>query len=249
MRITIFDTETTSLEKPFCYNIGYVIYDTETGATLTSKDFVVEQIWHNPELFSTAYYAAKRPIYVARMRSRATKMNKYGYICQEMARDFKAYGVEMAFAYNSAFDEKVFAFNCEWFKCINPFDNIPIKDIRAFAHKYLMSENYFAFCEANQRFTESGNYSTTAETMFQYISGCTDFTEEHTALNDSIIECAILVQCLENGADLNDNIKAKMSIPRKVAQTLTIIDNDKNEYYFDCYGYTVYKGKNVIRLK
>ena len=35
--IMIFDTETTSLEKPFCYNVGYTIRDAETFAELVSK--------------------------------------------------------------------------------------------------------------------------------------------------------------------------------------------------------------------
>ena len=79
MNIVIFDTETTSLEKPFCYNIGYSIRTSE-NQILVEKDFVVEQIWHNLPLFSTAYYAEKRPIYVNRMRARAVKMEKFGYI-------------------------------------------------------------------------------------------------------------------------------------------------------------------------
>ena len=51
MRITVFDTETISTNKPFVYNIGYLIYDTETDKTLLKKDFVVKEIWQNKELF------------------------------------------------------------------------------------------------------------------------------------------------------------------------------------------------------
>ena len=57
MNIMVFDTETTNLEKPFCYNIGYVIMDTESREVRAKRDFVVEQVWHNPMLFTTAYYA------------------------------------------------------------------------------------------------------------------------------------------------------------------------------------------------
>ena len=70
MNIVVFDTENIGLNKPWAYNIGYVIYDTETGEILEEKDFVVEQIWHNVPLFETAYYADKRPLYVRRMRGK-----------------------------------------------------------------------------------------------------------------------------------------------------------------------------------
>ena len=44
MNILVFDTETAgSLNKPFCYNIGYVIANTDTKEILLKKDFVVEQ--------------------------------------------------------------------------------------------------------------------------------------------------------------------------------------------------------------
>ena len=78
--ICIFDTETTSLDKPFCYNIGYIIVDIETGTTLLQRDYVVEQIWHNLPLFQSAYYANKRPLYVSRMRTRLASMSKFGYM-------------------------------------------------------------------------------------------------------------------------------------------------------------------------
>lgn len=249
MNIIIFDTETTDLNKCFCYNIGYVIANTETKDILVKKDFVVEQIWHNLPLFSTAYYADKRPIYVNRMRAKQTKMAKYGYICQEIIRDIKKYDVVSAYAYNSPFDEKVFNFNCDWFKCINPFDTIPVFDVRGFVHCGLVDNDYIAFCESNSKFTESGNYSTTAETVFQYLINDVDFTEEHTALSDSIIEFYILMKSVEKGGlNLLEQYQVKRSITRNVEKILTVQTKDK-AYKFKCNGYTVSRSKDLIKLK
>lgn len=248
MNIVIFDTETTSLDKPFCYNIGYSIRN-ERNEIIIEKDFVVEQVWHNLPLFTSAYYAEKRSIYVSRMKAKKTILNKYGYICQEMIRDFKRYNVEIAFAYNSSFDEKVFAFNCDWFKCSNPFDTIPVKDIRAFAHEYIVNKDYMHFCEINEYFTETGNYSSTAETVYKYISGNNDFEEEHTALADSQIEADILYTCVLNGANLLDEHSAKRSIARKVNRTLHIQTAEQIDYYFDYNSIRINKERTEIKLK
>lgn len=248
MNIVIFDTETTSLDKPFCYNIGYIIVNTEDWENLIERSFVVTQIWHNLPLFNTAYYAEKRPIYVNAMRSRKCVMDKFGYICQTMIKDFRRYNVEMAFAFNSSFDEKVFNFNCDWYKCNNPFDTIPIKDIRGFAHNFLVDENYYRFCEKNSLFTDTGNYSTTAENLFKYISGFEDFEEAHTALEDSKIETVILMECVVNGAKLSENYKAKRSIERNTKRTLHIKTAEQTDYYFDYEKIRINKERTEIKL-
>ena len=247
MNIVVFDTETTSLNKPFCYNIGYSIRNTENDILL-EREFVVEQIWHNLPLFSTAYYAEKRSIYVERMRARKVTMDKFGYICQQMIRDFKAYSVERAFAFNSDFDERVFAFNCDWFKCNNPFDNIPISDIRGFVHEFVVNEEYKQFCEEHELFTETGNYATTAESVYKFIVDCA-FEEEHTALNDSQIEADILYYCLLKGADINTNYSAKRSIERKRIKTLHIQVSNKLDYYFNYESIRINKERTEIKLK
>ena len=50
----ILDTETTSLDKPFCYDLGYCILDTEKMLFVEEKHCVVEQNWHNLPLFESA---------------------------------------------------------------------------------------------------------------------------------------------------------------------------------------------------
>ena len=95
MNIMVFDTETISVNKPYCYNIGYVIYDTDGKKILVKREFVVEQIWNNRPLFDTAYYADKRPIYVNAMRGRQIEMKKYGHIQSQMIRDIQNYKVSI----------------------------------------------------------------------------------------------------------------------------------------------------------
>lgn len=249
MNIVVFDTETTNLEKPFCYNIGYVIVNTDTYEMLVKRDCVVEQVWHNPMLFTTAYYADKREKYVAAMRSRKATMAKYGYICQSMIRDFIKYNVEGAYAFNSPFDDKVFTYNCEWFKCNNPFDNMPIFDIRGYVHHFMVDDNFKAFCEEHEYFTDSGNYSTTAETMYRYLTGNTEFIEDHTALSDSEIESSILLKCIDNGAKVNTAYEVKRSVKREIEKTLTVNTTDGNVFNFPYKTIRINKDKTHIVLK
>lgn len=249
MNVIIFDTETTSLDKPFCYNIGYVIADTDTCEILVKRDFVVEQVWHNPMLFTTAYYADKRDLYVKSLRSRKTSMDKFGYICQRMIRDIKNYEVVSAYAYNSPFDEKVFNFNCDWFKCNNPFDTIPIYDIRGYAHHFLCNDYFKKWCEDNEQFSESGNYSTTAETLFRFISNDIDFAEEHTALADSEIEAEILFSALGAGAVIGTEYKPYRTINRPQKKTFTVKRDKEVIFSEECETIRYMKGKFTIILK
>lgn len=248
MNIMIFDTETTSLDKPFCYNVGYQIIDSATGKTLVAHDYVVEQIWHNLPLFSSAYYADKRPIYIARMRAHQTIMDKFGYICRQMSREIKQFGVEHAYAYNSSFDEKVFSFNCDWYKCSNPFDTVQIHDIRGYVHQFIVNDDYKAFCERQGLFTETGNYSTTAEAVYRYMFD-EDFTEEHTALSDAKIETEILLETVKFGACIQYDEKTLRSIERRVERTLHIRTAEQTDYYFNYEKIRINKERTEITLR
>lgn len=247
-KIVVFDTETTSIEKPFVYNIGYKIIDTETNTCLVKHDFVVEQVWHNKELFTTSYYADKRQEYINRMRAKTCIMAKIGYITQTMCREFKFYQVESAYAYNSSFDDGVFEFNCEWFKVINPFDNIQIFDIRGYIFKTIAFTNeYKYFCDTHKLYTEKGNYSTTAESVYRFITNTPDFVEEHMALADSEIESEILLYCIKRGCEYDQNYKLYRSVPKFANNVLRIKDTNGNIHEFEYNSLTDYKVKNNVK--
>lgn len=248
MNIVIFDTETISVTKPFCYNIGYEIVDTDNRHTLVQHDFVVSETWNNKMLFNTAYYADKQDTYVSRMKGKTVIKKKWLDIITLMAQEFETYKVEHAYAFNSEFDERVFTFNSEWFKTFNPLETLAVHDIRAYAHKYICNTpDYVDFCEQYKLFTDSGNYSSTAETVFKYVSGYTDFVEEHTALADTIIETDILLACIDKGCDICVDLVAKKTLPRKTLQTMVVRDRNGNEHHFDYYTKTTRNG--TIYLK
>lgn len=227
MYYMVLDTETTDINKCFCYNVGYLIFDDMSGEIVKEREFVVEQIWHNLELFQTAYYAEKRPLYIDAMRKRKATLDKWGYIMQEMIRDIRRYHITDAYAYNAPFDDKVFTFNCDWFKTKNPLDTIAMHDIWGYACEVLSSTaEYKLFCETNNRFTESGNYSGNAETAYQFITGNKDFTEMHMGLADCKIEYAILLHCVKNlGLAWNTDYKVVKVLNRVVPHPYSISVN------------------------
>ena len=245
MRVCIVDTETTSIEKPFAYNIGFTIYDTNEKAVLLREDYVAEQIWHNLELFTTAYYADKREGYISAMKSQKCRLEKLGYITQRMKRIIKAYEVTAAFAYNSPFDERVFNFNCDWFKIQNPFDTIPFYDIRGYVHQFMaFTPEYQAFCDEHKYYTENGNYSTNAENVYRFITQNLEFEEAHTALADCEIELQILLWCIDKGAEWNKAYKVYQSVPRKVEKILEVKTAEGEKVRFPYRKIVVYKEKD-----
>lgn len=257
MTILVFDTETTSLNKPFCYNLGYVIYDTDRGEILAQRDFVVEQVWHNRPLFESAYYADKRPQYVRGMRAHEILMNKYGYIQRQMARDIREFKVAGAYAFNSPFDDRVLEFNANYYHCNNALDSVPVYDIRGYAIKFLMNDDYRTFCDRNaevkndtdRKFvTDSDGYKTTAESFYCFLTDNIEFDEAHTALADSEIELHILLECIKRGAEWSADYPAAKSYPREVTKPFTVRVQGQVVMTGDCRTATARKTKKGISI-
>lgn len=227
----VFDTETTSLDKPFCYDVGYSIMDITTFENVKQVHYVIEQTWHNLPLFESAYYKDKRAVYIQLMRQHKIIMDKWGYVMRAMSRDIRNYEITDAYAYNSDFDDKVFTFNCDWFKCNNPLETVAIHDIWGYASAFITNTtDYHMFCEKYQRFTDTGNYKGSAEVVYQYITQNSDFVEAHMGLFDSQIESTILKYCINMGATWATDYKAIKVLPRYNEKPFTIKVNGEIIY-------------------
>ena len=216
MNVLILDTETTSLDKPFCYDISWIIMDSDSGTFIDMSSNVVEQTWHNLPLFESAYYKEKRPKYITMMRNHSAIMDKWGYIMGKLSRDIRRYNINDIYAYNSDFDDKVITFNCDWYKCNNPLDSVAVHDIWGYASAFITNTTeYLNFCEINSCFTDTGNYKGSAEVVYQFLTNNPEFIEEHMGLFDSEIEAKILYNCIQRGAQWATDYKVNKILPRQ----------------------------------
>lgn len=193
----VLDTETISLEKPFVYDLGYVIVN-DNGEIIAKKSYVISQIWNNKELFATAYYANKKPLYYARLKSGYSKKVGWGHAMRYLANDIKKYGITEIYAYNSKFDSRALNFMCSWYKVVNGLGGIEIQDIMNFIKPITKSQDFVNFCETNGYMTahKTPQPQKKAETLYRYLTNNVDYEEEHTGLEDSLIELQILMTAL-----------------------------------------------------
>lgn len=216
MNIIVLDTETISVTKAYCYNLGYVIADVSNNfKVLKKRDYLVGEIYNNNPLFDTAYYAYKRPIYEKRLndKNNCLHLGTWKEIYTILKMDCTHYNVKGIYAYNSKFDEKVLRFNCGYFKI--PYTLVPLHDIMYYAkstiandYRYKLYTTYHANtnnCVNHDKLVrKNGKPKLTAESVYCYISKDYTFKEEHTALNDSEIELEILKYLYRNyGLTLN----------------------------------------------
>lgn len=193
----VLDTETINLEKQFVYDLGYTIADAD-GNVVARKSYVISQVFNNKELFATGYYSNKMPLYLERLANGYSKKVGWGHAMRYLANDIKKYSITEIYAYNSKFDTKAIAFMCGWFNVVNPLGDKEILDIMDFIKPITNTKEYKDFCKENGYMTKHKypRPQMKAETLYKYLTDNVDYEEEHTGLEDSLIELEILLTAL-----------------------------------------------------
>lgn len=112
--------------------------------------------------------------------------------------------IKKIFAYNVTFDKNALKrlYGEEDFEKV--FNSIEFCDIwTAIINSKCMTKKYLNFCIENGFYTDKGNYKTGAEVVYRYLNNCLDFIEDHTGLNDVLIEYQILMQCFKTRKKLD----------------------------------------------
>lgn len=197
MKIIVLDTETLGLQNPTIYELGFVVYDTETNAIIKERDYLIKQVYDNLELFNTAYYSSKRPIYEEMLVSKLIKRVYWGYALNMLLKDIEKYNVSEIYAYNSRFDKNAINHTIQALKGAKGFES-DILDIMNYIQPIVSTQDYQDFCESNGYMTKhkTPRPQKKAETLYRYLTNNTDFIEDHMALLDSQIELTILMTAL-----------------------------------------------------
>lgn len=203
--VMVLDTETTPFREAsyisgknmLTYDIGGVIIDKE-GNIYESFSYVVEEVFFNQQLMNKAYYYDKTPNYIRELASGQRTLKKWLEIKCDLIRLMREYNIKEVWAYNARFDMDTLNATDDYlyhnYQYI-PWD-IEIKCIMRYAECSLFKQkNYRKFCEQNGHLNKAGGIRKSAEVLYKYVSGQWDFDEEHTALEDSLIEAEILVRC------------------------------------------------------
>lgn len=92
-----------SIARPLIYDFGYVICD-RNGEIYDKKQFLIAEIFSVPSIFNTAYYAAKRPIYLEMLKRGKTTIKSWNEVMNYFIDDLRL--CRAIGCFNSMFDLK-----------------------------------------------------------------------------------------------------------------------------------------------
>lgn len=208
----VFDTEVCNCPKidgqldvanGQVYDLGIQIVDKD-GFVYDEYSIVNEDVfWGMPEAMQEAYFADKRPQYVADILAGNRKVLNTWQMYKLVRELCEEYDVKACIAHNARFDIKVLnatmryqtKSRCRWFF---PY-GMQIWDTMKMANDTICKQKrYIQFCNENGYMT---NHATpqvrkTAEIIWRYLMDDVTFEEEHTGLADVAIEAQIFAECI-----------------------------------------------------
>jgi DNA polymerase III epsilon subunit-like protein len=208
--VLVLDTETANtiveengnldMSNVLMYDCGWAIVDTHSGVYV-ERSYVNRDIFcYERELMQSAYYAKKIPQYCAEIQAGKRIMASTYEIRQQMLADMEKYHTNIVVAHNARFDlnalNVILRYTTKskyryWFPYGTEIWDT-MKMARDVMHKM---PTYRQFCEEHNLLTKNGRLSTTAESLYKFITNNPKFVESHTGLEDVQIEREIMFYC------------------------------------------------------
>jgi hypothetical protein len=203
--ILLVDTEFITLNKPFVYDLSYLIARKvgDKYITLKSVGNVVKQVYQNKMMFETAYYSEKRKLYVSALKGKTYKQNYLGNILRQFKKDIAEYNVSMVLGYNVNADIRSIDFTSNYLKLESPLKDTKVIDLMPIVVNTICdTDDYKNFAKQNNLITEKGYYKMSVESVMKYINNNIEFSEKHLGKSDNENEIDLLNYAIEKGASL-----------------------------------------------
>lgn len=201
MYYVILDTETAnSLDDPLVYDIGFSIID-ENAKVYESHSYVVQEVFTDGELMSTAYFAEKIPQYWDEIKEGKREIKKLQSIYFILRRLMEKYDTSYVIAHNCRFDYLSTITTQRYFtkskyRYFFKYGTHFIDTLKMSREVFGKDEDYINFCLENGYVTSYNKPRFTAEILYRYLSKNNEFVESHTGLEDTEIEKEIFAECL-----------------------------------------------------
>lgn len=230
--IVVIDVETTNgFAKPLIYDIGFAICD-KKGNRYYEKSFLINEIFTNQELMSTAYYADKIPMYWIQLHNGEHELVSWNYAIDHLSQVLGYFGVNTISAYNLGFDKRAMDATNQHLTGEQLIFDMKELCIWAFACQTIFCQKSYSKIAVAQGWykPETANLLTNAEVCYRYIKGDYGFVEDHTGLSDVRIEVAILAHCFRQNKKVKQGINGGCwSIPNKLHKPYTSIAIKKHQ--------------------
>ena len=211
--IIMIDTETTNdIDCPIVYDVGYQVFSLD-GELFCERSFVNADVFLDKELMASAYFVDKVPNYWEEIKAGERELKTWRNIKRQIADDCKRFGVTVACAHNAAFDNRALNTTQRYlttsrYRYFLPF-GITWYDTLKMARAILKDNHeYGEFCYNNDYLTTRGCRRYTAEIIYRFLTGCNDFEESHTGLEDVKIEKEILKYCISQNPEIDGRLWA-----------------------------------------
>ena len=223
----VVDIETANhSEDALAYDVGLAIAD-RYGNIYEKHSFICSDIFiHEADLMESAYYSRKIPEYHEGLAKGERVMATLYEIRQKVHELYSTYHYKAIAAYNAYFDNGglnrtqryVTKSKYRWFF---PY-GVSVYCIWHMACQVICSQKkYYDFCINYNFVSKAGNISTSAETVYKFLTNNPDFEEEHKGLEDVLIETEILAACFKKHKKMKKNInRACWRIPQRKAKAV-----------------------------
>lgn len=188
------------------YDLGLMVIDDE-GKVYEKISLINEDVFFRmPQSMQEAYFADKIPQYLEDMRMGKRKIVDSWQMYRIFHELCQKYDISAVVAHNAYFDIKVLnatmryqtKSRCRWFI---PWGMEIIDTLKLARNTFAKDPQYVTFCKENGYMTnhEKPRPRLTAEILYKYITGCYEFEESHTGLEDVEIEAQIFMEMKQRG--------------------------------------------------